>query len=83
MNHVERFRALMNFQEVDRTPRWEWAMWWDKTIERWHGKEIAPAELNLFYDQKNRLTAETAKAGNYDLTMSNGTKRKRLQIERH
>ena len=36
MNHVERFRAVMNFQPVDRLPVWEWAMWWDKTIERWH-----------------------------------------------
>jgi hypothetical protein len=44
MNHVERFRALMNFQETDRMPRWEWAMWWDKTIERWHGEGL-PAEL--------------------------------------
>ncbi len=35
MNHVERFRALMDFQPVDRLPRWEWAMWWDKTIDRW------------------------------------------------
>ena len=29
MNHVERFRAVMNFQPVDRLPAWEWAMWWD------------------------------------------------------
>jgi hypothetical protein len=36
MNHVERFRAVMNFQPVDRLPRWEWAMWWDQTVERWH-----------------------------------------------
>jgi len=36
MNHVERFRAVMNFQAVDRLPRWEWAMWWDETIQRWH-----------------------------------------------
>jgi Uroporphyrinogen decarboxylase (URO-D) len=35
MNHVERFRAVMNFQPVDRLPRWEWAMWWDETIRRW------------------------------------------------
>jgi len=34
MNHVERFRAVMNFQPVDRLPVWEWAMWWDKTIAR-------------------------------------------------
>ncbi len=44
MNHVERFRAVMNFQPVDRLPRWEWAMWWDKTIARWHGEGL-PREL--------------------------------------
>jgi len=44
MNHVERFRAVMNFQAVDRLPRWEWAMWWDETIARWH-KEGLPIEL--------------------------------------
>jgi hypothetical protein len=36
MTHVERFRAVMNFQPADRLPRWEWAMWWDETIMRWH-----------------------------------------------
>jgi len=40
MNHVERFRALMRFQAVDRLPRWEWAMWWDETIRRWHGEGL-------------------------------------------
>lgn len=44
MNHVERFRAVMNSQAVDRLPRWEWAMWWDQTIERWH-REGLPREL--------------------------------------
>ena len=44
MNHVERFRAIMNFQPVDRLPRWEWAMWWDETITRWHGEGL-PREL--------------------------------------
>lgn len=46
MNHVERFRALMNFQPVDRLPRWEWAMWWDLTIDRWH-REGLPCELRF------------------------------------
>jgi hypothetical protein len=46
MNHVERFRAVMNFQPVDRLPRWEWAMWWDKTIDRWHGEGL-PRELKF------------------------------------
>ncbi len=46
MNHVERFRAVMNFQSVDRLPRWEWAMWWDETIARWHGEGL-PRELRF------------------------------------
>lgn len=44
MTHVERFRAVMDFQPVDRLPRWEWAMWWDQTIARWHGEDL-PREL--------------------------------------
>ena len=44
MSHVERFRAVMNFQPVDRSPIWEWAMWWDKTIARWH-REGLPTSL--------------------------------------
>ena len=40
MNHVERFRAVMAFQPVDRLPKWEWAMWWDKTIARWRGEGL-------------------------------------------
>ncbi len=46
MNHVERFRAVMNFQPVDRLPRWEWAMWWDETIARWHGEGL-PARFQF------------------------------------
>jgi hypothetical protein len=37
---------VMNFQPVDRLPVWEWAMWWDKTIERWHGEGL-PRELTF------------------------------------
>jgi hypothetical protein len=33
----------MNFQPVDRLPRWEWAMWWDETIARWHGEGLPHA----------------------------------------
>ena len=36
----------MNFQPVDRLPRWEWAMWWDLTIERWH-REGLPHDLKF------------------------------------
>ena len=46
MNHVERFRAVMSFQSVDRLPRWEWAMWWDQTIARWHNEGL-PRDLEF------------------------------------
>ncbi|MBE0535223.1 MAG: hypothetical protein IH624_06090 [Phycisphaerae bacterium] len=46
MNHVERFRAVMRFQPFDRLPRWEWAMWWDETIARWHGEGL-PQDLDF------------------------------------
>ena len=36
----------MNFQPVDRLPRWEWAMWWDETITRWH-REGLPREMKF------------------------------------
>ena len=49
MNHVERFRAVMNCQPVDRLPRWEWAMWWDETITRWKRQGL-PAELDTVFD---------------------------------
>lgn len=49
MNHVERFRAVMNFQPIDRLPRWEWAMWWDKTIAHWKQQGL-PAELESVFD---------------------------------
>ncbi len=39
----------MNFQPFDRLPILEWAGWWDKTIERWHGEEL-PAAITDRYD---------------------------------
>jgi len=38
----------MNFQPFDRLPLLEWAGWWDKTIERWHGEGL-PVNLNDRY----------------------------------
>ena len=49
MNHVERFKAVMNFQPVDRLPRLEWASYWDKTIERWHAEGL-PADVKAPFD---------------------------------
>ena len=48
MNHVERFRAALDFQPVDRLPRIEWATWWDKTIARWHGEGLPPTLTDPF-----------------------------------
>ena len=39
----------MNFQPVDRLPMWEWAMWWDKTIARWHTEGL-PTELTGVFE---------------------------------
>ena len=44
------------------------------------GASASPAVLELFYDHRNQLTAESAKAGTYDLAMSDGTRRQ-VRIE--
>ncbi len=49
MNPVERFRAVMDFKPVDRLPRWEWAMWWDKTVAAWKEQGM-PAGLSTVFD---------------------------------
>ncbi|MCL4195061.1 MAG: hypothetical protein KJZ87_25195, partial [Thermoguttaceae bacterium] len=48
MNHVERFRAVMDFQPVDRLPRWEWAMWWDETIAQWRRQGLPDNLQSVF-----------------------------------
>jgi hypothetical protein len=40
----DRFRAILNFEKVDRLPRFEWATWWDQTILRWQSEGL-PANL--------------------------------------
>ncbi len=35
MNNRDRFKSILHFERVDRLPRFEWATWWDKTIQRW------------------------------------------------
>jgi len=49
MNHLERFRAVMDFKPVDRLPRIEWAMWWDKTIERWRSEALPDGDRYELY----------------------------------
>ncbi len=40
LSHLERFRAVMCQQPVDRLPRIEWANWWNRTIDRWCGEGL-------------------------------------------
>lgn len=44
----ERFHAVMNFQPFDRLPIVEWAVWWDKTIERWHREGLPEAVVDRY-----------------------------------
>lgn len=54
MNHVERFRAVMAAQPVDRLPVIEWAGWWDKTLDRWRAEGL-PANLTDAADIRAHL----------------------------
>lgn len=49
MNTRQRFHAIMNFRPFDRLPMLEWAVWWDKTIDRWH-QEGLPKRVTDRYD---------------------------------
>lgn len=41
MKNRERFRYIMDFKKVDdRLSMIEWAIWWDKTLERWRGEGL-------------------------------------------
>ena len=54
MNDRERFLACMNYQPVDRVPRWE--LWyWRETIERWENEGL-PADVHLerYFDVDRR-----------------------------
>ncbi len=50
MNHLERIRAIMNFEPVDRLPRIEWASWWDQTIDRWCDEGLGVRDRYELYE---------------------------------
>jgi hypothetical protein len=54
VNARERLHAVLNFKKPDMLPLLEWAAWWDKTVERWHGegldKELDGIELLKYFD---------------------------------
>jgi hypothetical protein len=47
MNHVERFRAVVDGKPVDRLPMVEWAVWWDETMTRWRGEGLQEFDNTL------------------------------------
>ncbi len=48
MNHVERFRALVEGKPVDRLPMVEWAVWWNETIDRWRSEGLQSFDNTQF-----------------------------------
>ena len=42
MTNVERFRAALLGQPIDRLPRVEWAPWWQDTLDRWYTEGLPP-----------------------------------------
>ena len=48
MTSRERFQAIMEFKKPDRLPVVEWASWWDRTLERWHGEGLDPAIMDRY-----------------------------------
>jgi hypothetical protein len=57
MTTRERFHAVMNFQPFDHLPVMEWAMWWDQTIDRWHGEGL-PRQVTDRYDINRHFGVE-------------------------
>lgn len=52
MTNRERFDAALHFRAADRCPVYEWAAWWDKTVERWRGEGIPDGiDINAFFGQ--------------------------------
>jgi len=62
MNTRERFQAVMNFESFDRLPILEWAVWWDKTIERWR-QEGLPENVTDRYDICSHFGLDIYKQG--------------------
>ncbi|MHB9031953.1 MAG: uroporphyrinogen decarboxylase family protein [Anaerolineae bacterium] len=49
MNTRDRFRNILRGRPVDRLPRFEWAIWWQQTIDRWHAEGM-PIEKSAWND---------------------------------
>jgi len=54
MNDLERFRACMKYEPMDRAPFWPWGGW-PETIERWKNEGYNPDTLDLSVLADTRL----------------------------
>lgn len=64
MTPRERFHALMHFEPFDRLPIMEWAVWWDKTINRWHEEKL-PKDITDRYAICEHFGVELYKQGGF------------------
>lgn len=48
MTTRERVRAILDFKPVDRQPVFEWAPWWDQTIDRWRSEGLPPVLTDCY-----------------------------------
>jgi hypothetical protein len=55
----------MNFQPFDRLPLLEWAVWWDKTIDRWHSEGL-PEQVTDRYEIYKHFGLELYKQDWFD-----------------
>jgi len=65
MTTRERFHAVMNFKPFDRLPLWEWATWWDLTINRWRTEGLP--EFPDFDDEGRSHTENVAAYFGHDI----------------
>ena len=54
MTARQRFRNVLDFKPVDRLPMYEWAPYWDKTLERWRAEGMPqhlaePADVARYF----------------------------------
>jgi len=55
VTHLERFRACMEYEPVDRAPFWDWGAW-PETVERWQREGYDPEQFNPAAAADRRLS---------------------------
>ena len=74
MNHLERFRAVMEYEPVDRAVNWEWGAW-AQTQQRWISEGLDPWSVHwdwirgepLFgFDPQEQISYDTGPRPRYE-----------------